>query len=154
MTGYTMKQLKAIGLIMVILCAIGLQTSRGQSAEAETMFKNHINKIVQKVKKAKNPNEKRALLNNSFDKLITALDKVGAMNVSSNDEHAALNTFRQDITHKKNELNGLAGFERVPDRQLNNFAAFVQQDFEQAALEFYFLLGVGLFLLFVWFTSF
>ena len=96
------------------------------------MFKKHINSVVQKVKAEENPQEKRDLLNDSFDNLLKSFDRVETMATLSSADQTALNELKSNITEKKNELNGMEGFKRVQDNQLNNFANFVQQDMEQA----------------------
>lgn len=132
-----MKQIKAIGLTLAILFAIGLQTSDAQHTNVESMFKNHINDVVQKVKKTDAPQEKRELLNKSFDNILSAFDKVAKMGVLSEQNLIALNEVKQDITDKKSELNGLNGFPRVSNSELNAFADFVQQDYEQADMKWW-----------------
>jgi len=107
-------------------------TTTAQSSNAVDMFKNHINKMVTKVEKAENPQDKRELLNTSFDKLLTSFDKVENMSMLSSSDLASLNKLKSNITEKKDELNGADGFKAVPDNQLNNFANYVQQDLEQA----------------------
>ncbi len=54
------------------------------------------------------------------------------MSALSPKDQSALNQLTESITAKKNELNGLAGYKRVPNNQLNEFANFIQQDMEQA----------------------
>lgn len=128
-----MKKIKTIGLTLAILLAIGLQSAMAQSTKVESMFKNYINDVVEKVKQTESADEKRELLNDSFDKLISAYEKAEAISVLSEDEKLVMDGFRLDIIEKQNELNGLSGYAIVPDDQLNNFADFVQQDFEQAS---------------------
>ena len=102
------------------------------SADAETMFKKHINKMVESVEKAETPEKKRELLNDSFDDLITSIEKVESMSAVPASEKEGLAIFKNDIQEKKSELNGINGFNKVPNNNLNNFANFVQQDLEQA----------------------
>lgn len=137
-----MKQIKTIGLTLAILLTIGLQSGMAQSTKVESLFKNHINDVVEKVKQTESADEKRELLNDLFDTLILAYEKAEAISVLSEDEKLVMDEFRQDIIEKQNELNGLSGYAIVSDDQLNNFADFVQQGFEQANLFLY--LGVAL----------
>lgn len=127
-----MKKLTTAGIFVALLMFTAVHTAAAQTQNAVDMFKNHVNTVVQKVEKAEQPARKRALLNRSFDKLLTSFDRVESMQALSGADQSALNKLRANITEKKNELNGLAGFKRVPDSQLNNFANFVQQDLEQA----------------------
>lgn len=103
-----------------------------KSGDAETMFKKHINKMVESVENSKTPDAKRAVLNDSFDDLIEAIEKVETMKAVPQKDKEGLVTFKADIQEKKDELNGINGFRAVPSNNLNNFAHFVQQDLEQA----------------------
>lgn len=102
------------------------------TGDAETMFKKHINKMVESVEKVDAPDEKRVILNNSFDNLIGAIEKVESMGAVPETDKEGLKVFKADIQEKKNELNGVNGFSPVANNNLNNFANFVQQDLEQA----------------------
>lgn len=103
-----------------------------KSGNAETIFKKHINKMVESVEKSKTADAKREVLNESFDDLIDAIEKVETMKTVPQKDKDGLVTFKADIQEKKDELNGLNGFNAVPSNNLNNFAHFVQQDLEQA----------------------
>jgi hypothetical protein len=103
-----------------------------KSGDAETMFKKHINKMVENVEKAESPEVKREILNDSFDDLIGAIEKVESMKAIPETDKNGLKVFKADIQDKKSELNGVNGFQPVQNNNLNNFANFVQQDLEQA----------------------
>ncbi|MEP1306459.1 MAG: hypothetical protein ABJK11_05295 [Balneola sp.] len=100
--------------------------------DAEAKFKKHINNMVKSVEKAESPDQKREILNNSFDDLIGAIEKVEGMSVVPEADKKGLTTLKADIQDKKDELNGINGFQPVQSKNLNNFANFVQQDMEQA----------------------
>jgi len=100
--------------------------------DAEAKFKKHINSMVNSVEKAEAPERKREILNDSFDDLIGAIEKVETMKAIPNADKKGLTTLKNDIQNKKDELNGVNGFSSVPNNNLNNFANFVQQDMEQA----------------------
>jgi len=103
-----------------------------KSGDAETMFKKHINKMVENVEKEGSAEVKREILNDSFDDLIGAIEKVESMKAVPETDKDGLKVFKADIQDKKSELNGLNGFQPVQNNNLNNFANFVQQDLEQA----------------------
>ncbi|XWN36844.1 MAG: hypothetical protein ROO71_12885 [Balneola sp.] len=119
---------------MLTLAFIGLISplTAQNTGDAEVMFKKHINKMVENVEKAESPESKREILNNSFNDLITAIEKVEAMSVVPETEKKGLTSFKADIQDKQNELNGENGFVGVSNSNLNNFANFIQQDLEQA----------------------
>lgn len=127
-----MKRITTAGLFVAMLFFTAVNTASAQSNKAVDMFKEHINKVVQKVKVEENPQEKRELLNTSFDKLLNSFNKVENMKVLSQADQSAINQLKRNITEKQNELNGQNGYKRVQNNQLNNFANFVQQDLEQA----------------------
>lgn len=100
--------------------------------KALSLFKKYVNNMVQRVEKLDHPDEKRAVLNNSFDNLISVFETVQGFGFISPKDKEALEALKANIIDKKNELNGLDGYNRVADNRLNNFANFVQQDLEQA----------------------
>jgi cobalamin biosynthesis protein CobD/CbiB len=128
----SMKRITSAGLFSLMLF-VAVQAATAQSSKGVNMFKNHINKVVQKVKKTPNPQEKRQILNHSFDKLLTAFKKVKHIKKLSVSDQMALNKLSENISQKKYELNGTNGYQQVSDKQLNNFANYVQQDVEQAS---------------------
>lgn len=107
-------------------------TVLGQTANPSEKFKKHINKIVNKVENADNPKKKRAILNDSFDDLITTFNRIEGIEKISNRDRQAITGLKETVTQRKNELNGKNGFARINDRQLDQFANYVQQDLEQA----------------------
>lgn len=129
-----MKLFKYTVMLLAFLFATQSATASaiGDRDEALDMFKTYINTMVQKVEKAKKPAKKREILNNSFDEMTAAFDKALSFGVVSKKDRKAINTFKADIEQKKNELNGLDGYKKVANNNLNDFANYVQQDLEQA----------------------
>jgi hypothetical protein len=103
-----------------------------QSPDAHDKLKKHINEMVVNVQEAETATEKRAVLNQSFDDLVTAFNRVSAMEQVPQTDKEAIADFKNTIMDKKHELNGTNGYEKVPDKQLDEFADYVQQDIEQA----------------------
>lgn len=64
--------------------------------------------------------------------MITTLDRIETQANLTEDESAQLISFRNDISEKQNELNGLDGFEEVLDEDLDDFSSFSQDFVEQA----------------------
>lgn len=117
----------------LILFIISFQLSAyAQGNDATAKFKKYINNVVQKVEKADSPEQKRKILNESFDKMVTTFDKVTAMKGVSEKDKEAITKLKSDIIEKKNELNGKNGFVGVKNNHLNSFANYIQQDLEQA----------------------
>ncbi len=119
-------------VLTLLLVGLSAPIKAQNSGDPETMFKKHINKMVESVEKTDAPDEKRVILNNSFDDLIGAIEKVESMKAVPETDKEGLAVFKADIQEKKNELNGVNGFSPVANNNLNNFANFVQQDLEQA----------------------
>ncbi|MDX1585106.1 MAG: hypothetical protein R3222_00120 [Balneolaceae bacterium] len=103
-----------------------------QSSNPSERLKKHINKMVEKVEEAPTPQDKRTILNDSFDDLITAFERVEGMEAISQQDRQAVALLKKNISEKKKELNGMDGYARIKDNRLNQFANFVQQDLEQA----------------------
>lgn len=120
-------------LVTVTLFILSFQTiCMAQTHRAENQLKVYVNETVQKVKTAEMAEEKRAILNNSLDKLIDVVERVEDMNRFSEEDAAILSGFKNSIMEKQDELNGQNGFEMVQDEDLDNFSNYVQQDLEQA----------------------
>lgn len=96
------------------------------------VFKQYINTMVERVEQAESPDDKREILNDSFEKMLSAFDRAKEMDIVSPMDKAAVKALKANIQEKKNELNGSEGYRRVADNKLNNFANYVQQDLEQA----------------------
>jgi ribosome assembly protein YihI (activator of Der GTPase) len=118
-----------------LLVAFGLLSVVG-TAHADInphkKLKEHVRSMVQEVKAAPTAERKRALLDEKLRGMIDALDRAEAMaNLSSSDQEG-LDALRTRLQEKLDELHGQNGYEAVPANQLNSFADYVQQDFEQA----------------------
>ena len=117
------------------LVALGLLSVVG-TAHADVnprkKLKQHVRSMVQEVKAAPTAEQKRALLNEKLRGMIDALDRAEAIaNLSPNDQDG-IDALRTRLQEKLDELHGQNGYEAVPASQLNSFADYVQQDFEQA----------------------
>lgn len=131
----TMKGLKLsiiFSAIFLLVQTVAVGNDTLDRDDALDLFKQHINKIVERVEKAEDPAQKRDILNSSFDKMISTFDKVLNRELASSDDREAIKALKANIQEKKNELNGTEGYRKVADNKLNNFANYVQQDLEQA----------------------
>ncbi len=105
---------------------------KAQSNDGHEALKNHINSVVENVKKMETTKEKREYLDQSLDELIQAMDRIQAKSMVKEVDKEALEVFKQNLADRKDELNGENGFAKVPGNQLNDYANFIQQDIEQA----------------------
>lgn len=120
-------------ILTSILIACTIQTvSFAQSANVSETFKKHFNETVEKVQDTDNADEKRAILNESFNKMITAIEKIESKASLTEDESANLNSYKLDLTEKLNELNGLDGFDEIVDEDLDEYSDYAQDSMEQA----------------------
>lgn len=123
---------KFIISFLLLLFTATFVPQQAQSIDAHDQLKSEINKMVENVEKAETAEQKRKILNTSFDNLITTFDRVQAMDQVPESDKKKLADFKKSIRENRNELNGINGYEKVPDSELNDFAQYVQQDIEQA----------------------
>ena len=117
---------------LLLLFTVFSAPLHAQSLDAHDKLKKQINEMVENVQTAETAVEKRTILNHSFDDLMTAFNKVSAMDRVPASDKEAIADFKNTIQEKKDELNGTNGYDKVPDTQLDEFADYVQQDIEQA----------------------
>jgi hypothetical protein len=126
-----MRTIRLITTSIFILFAFQ-SISVAQSTDITETFKKHFNETVQQVHLTDNADEKRAILNESFTKMIVSLDRIESRANLTEDESVQLNSYRNDISEKQNELNGLDGFDEIMDEDLDDFSNFSQDFIEQA----------------------
>lgn len=120
-------------IITSILIVFTIQTvSFAQSADVTETFKKHFNETVEEVKETDKADEKRVILNESFDKMITAINRIESRASLSEDESAQLASYKLDLTEKINELNGQDGFDEIMDEDLDEYSDYAQDSMEQA----------------------
>ncbi len=126
--------MKTLHLITVsVFMVFAIQSAAvAQSVNLTETFKKSFNKTVQEVHKTENATEKRTLLNDSFNKMTEAIERIEAKANLSEEEIAQLAAYKSEIQNKKSELNGTDGFDKVLDKDLNNFSDYSQQHMEQA----------------------
>jgi ABC-type transporter Mla subunit MlaD len=129
MKGATMKARIALGSI-VLMFVMALPANAGGKDELQKYFSN----VALKVKATENASQKREILNESFQSMSKALDKVQSLALISKDDRVGIDRFKATLQEKQDELAGNNGFVRVSDEQLNDFSDYVVQDMEQAAV--------------------
>ncbi|MBP3193775.1 hypothetical protein [Natronogracilivirga saccharolytica] len=120
-------------LASVLLAGAIQSTSYAQSVNITESFKKHFNETVQAVHETDDADEKRAILNESFNKMISVIDRIESAVSLTEDENAILATYKYDLEKKKNQLNGLDGYDQVVDKDLDDFSNFSQDMIEQAS---------------------
>jgi len=101
-------------------------------AFGQDVLQKYLNDTSLKVKATTDPSQKREILNESFEKMSKALDKVQRSPLVSKEDRAGINLLKASLQEKLDELAGLNGYERVSDEQLDSFSDYVVQDMEQA----------------------
>ena len=104
------------------------------NAGGKDKLQKYFNDAALKVKATENASEKREILNEAFESMSKALDKIQNSGLISKDDHIGIERFKAALREKQNELAGINGYERVSDEQLNNFSNYVVQDMEQAQM--------------------
>ncbi|HAC16533.1 MAG TPA: hypothetical protein DCE78_11405 [Bacteroidetes bacterium] len=125
-----MKTLTTFFVATILIFALQT-TAFAQSTVTETL-KQHFNQTVQAVHEADNAVEKRAILNESFNKMISAIDRIETMASLTEEDSNMLNSYKDGLTEKLSELNGLDGFNEISDEDLDDFSSFSQDYLEQA----------------------
>ncbi len=120
-------------LALFALLGLGLVSSPAfGDVSPQDQLKKHVQELVQEVKQAPSAAEKRSILDSKLRDMITALDRAESMGGVSSADKQGIDVLRTRLQEKLDELNGQNGFEPVPNGELNSFADYVQQDFEQA----------------------
>ncbi len=123
---------RLLPIAAVILFCIQPSTAHATDVDLMARFKAFVNEMVTEVKATDDPEEKRAILVSSLERMNQAADIVARMPRMSDDDLAAIAVFKSDINDKLDELNGKNGYERVADSDLDEYADYLQQDLEQA----------------------
>ncbi|MDO8550086.1 MAG: hypothetical protein Q7S39_08065 [Ignavibacteria bacterium] len=123
-----MLKLKII--FTVLLSLFLFQTSKADDLKKE--LQKYMNEIITEVREAETPEEKREILNDLFENLQGSFEVAKNSPLVPEEDHKGIEILYCKINERQNELNGLNGFERVPDIKLNEFAYFSLQDIEQA----------------------
>lgn len=116
-----------ISLLMVFVFTISA------NADGKDKIKNYFSNVAIKVNSTELASEKREILNESFQNMLSALEKVKNSGLVNNEDQSGIDHFKAALQEKQDELNGTNGFEQIPDLQLNAFSNYVVQDMEQAA---------------------
>ena len=122
----------AMAVLLLVAIAAPLFADNAQT-KWENRLKEYFNDLLLKVEETKDPAEKRALLNESLERFLTAMDRVQRLPFLNQEQREALARFDAEVQEKHDELNGAAGFAMVANADLDDFAGYMVQDLEQAA---------------------
>jgi ribosomal protein S20 len=117
----------AFGFITIIF-VLALPANAGGKEQLQKYFSD----VSIKVKATDNASEKREILNESFQTMSKALDRIESSGLVSKNDRVGIDRFKSALQEKQDELIGRNGYVRVSDAQLNAFSNYVVQDMEQA----------------------
>lgn len=126
-----MRRLYTLTLSLFLVFAIQ-SVAIAQTVNLTETLKKSFNETVQEVHHSEDATEKRSLLNDKFNKMITVIDQIESRAQLSEEEKDQLSTYKTGVVEMQNELNGLDGFEEILDEDLDDFSEYSQQFFEQA----------------------
>jgi len=122
----------AVAVLVLVAIAAPLFADNAQT-RLENRLKEYFNNLLLEVEQTKDPAEKRALLNESLERFLTAMNRLQKLPFFNQEQRKALARFGAEVQEKHDELNGAAGFARVANADLDDFAGYLVQDLEQAA---------------------
>ncbi len=122
----------AVAVLVLVAIAAPLFADNAQT-KWENRLKEYFNDLLLEVEQTKDPAEKRALLNESLERFLTAMDRIQRLPFFNQEQREALARFDAAVQEKHDELNGAAGFAMVANADLDDFAGYMVQDLEQAA---------------------
>lgn len=128
-----MKKHSLILAIAVLAFSAPLSASPG-SVLIEERYKSALNLIVQEVRSAEDPAEKREILAAYLGKMQSGLSKAGGMEAVSGSDRNILDSMGEKLAAYQAELDGQSGYSPVADADLDAFAGYMQQGMEQAAI--------------------
>jgi len=128
--------MKKAGIFLTTLALFlffaNINGAENEGEKLKTKFKEYFNEMSVEVKNAETPEAKREIISSSLTKMINALDKAESIAARTDEDRAFIAGLISGAEEKLNELNGLDGYQKVQDQNLNDFADYVQQDIEQA----------------------
>ena len=126
-----MKKFIAIVTLGLFAAAAPVKAAPG-SAILEEQYKAALSHLTQDVLQAPDPAVKRKILNHFMDGMQNGLRNAENLESLQAGDRQTVKTMADRFTAYKAELEGLDGFARVADADLNAFAGYVQQGMEQA----------------------
>ena len=117
-------------ILSIVIALFFFNSTLANDSQAE--FKKYLNDIAQEIKKTDDSVEKRKMLDNLFHKLLEASEYIENWPLFSDEEKAGISEFKKKVELKHDELNGYNDFNKVADADLNRFADYTVQEFEQA----------------------
>lgn len=128
-----MKKYLSILLLALTATFVPAKAATG-SAVLEEQYKSALNRMVQEVRQAPGPAEKRAVLAHFVTGMRDGLQRAEGMASPQSPDRATLHSLAGKFSGYDAELNGNGGYVRVADADLDAYAGFIQQSMEQAPM--------------------
>ena len=126
-----MKKLFAL-VAFALLAATAPAKAAPGAALVEEQYKAALSRLTQNVSQAQSPMEKREILQGFIDGMQDGLRKADALESLQDSDREALRSVAGKFSAYKAELDGMNGYTRVADADLDAFAGYIQQGMEQA----------------------
>ncbi len=126
----------------MLLLAVPLFAQNGE------VLRQRFSDLVLSAKNEPTAQAKRERINNVLQRMSEAVAVAEQSPAATNRDKASLEAFRHAVNEKRDQLQGLNGYTRVADKDLNAFAEYTVQDFEQAG-EWVYISTLGLVLIVV-----
>lgn len=114
------------------LAAAPMRAAETGSAALEGRFKSALNDLALKVKSAETPEAKRAILLRFADGMDQGLQEAESYAAVTPEDRPGIDALRSRFHANALELRGGAGLAPVPDADLDEYAAYMRQQMEQA----------------------
>jgi hypothetical protein len=106
----------------------------GPASALEERYHAALSQVTQEVKQAPDPAEKRRILSGYIKHMEDGLQKAESLSSLPDEDRQSLHTVLGKYFAYQAELDGTAGYTRVADRDLDQFASYMRQDMEQAPI--------------------
>ncbi|HEX9007125.1 MAG TPA: hypothetical protein VF889_07515 [Bacteroidota bacterium] len=133
---------RTMWLCCMLLLAVPLFAQNGE------VLRQRFSELVLSAKDEPTPQAKRERIENVLQRMSEAVAVAEQSPAATNHDKASLEAFRHAVNEKQDQLQGRNGYTRVQDKDLNAFAEYTVQDFEQAG-EWVYISTLGLVLLVV-----
>ena len=128
-----MKKLFALFTLALLAATVPAKAAPG-SALVEEQYKAALSRLTQEVRQAQSPTEKREILHHFVDGMRDGLQKAETLESIQPSDRETLRSVAGKFDGYKAELDGMNGYARVADADLDAFAGYVQQGMEQAPI--------------------
>jgi hypothetical protein len=126
-----MKKLFAIITFALLAVSAPAKAAPG-AALVEEQYKAALSRLTQEVRQAQSPTEKREILQHFINGMQDGLRKAENLESILESDRETLRSVAGRFHAYQAELDGMNGYDRVADADLDAFAGYVQQGMEQA----------------------